>query len=516
LAFGSDYARASRFLKFCFDAAMARYWTRGRISPLGSEYMLCSNFSDQFVKLLRKYYDYPKMFLGLSSSSGLEFTAFFNNVWVDSEFDWLICTLVSTKVLNGSPFPYSNPVFGGFFFINHAPSILKFWKQGDYVDLNFLGFDYSRKFSNNYSVFRSWQSRRGIYRGLSTFSINNRFMFSFQIHFNYSDFTALAFHISNLQHIHVFNPIFSDMYGLPFLLPSMRPNFNNPSIIHTYNRHNQLHYMAVYAMNREAAIIYIFDKYLYDHARLLLMLPSRYFLFPRIQYSINVASINSIGQYSANCYAVCRSFLVNYTTYSQSIYEKCINGLVIGPQYFESFKFRFGQLDLRKNLIVQIILNCWFIVSKLQKWFEFINYCFFYAALDSNSMSRLGYHDSDNTFVGLLDLLSFDRITRRVFFEFSRYLYSCPLLACIIFFWLSTGQVSYFNSVMSKYNFLGNEAQNMLTELEIGYRGLVAVQNTDREHFGVLDSPVFEQMYDYELWLYVYLTGWRTFGESFC
>jgi hypothetical protein len=273
--------------------------------------------------------------------------------------------------------------------------------------------------------------------------------------------------------------------------------------------------MAVYAMNREASIIYIFDKYLYDHARLLLMLPSRYFMLPRVQYSINSSAINSTVQYFASYYSIPRYFLINYITSSRFVYEKCVSGVVgIGSQYFESFKFRFEKADLRKNLIVQIIQNCWFIVSQLQRWFEVINYCFFCAALDSGSMSRWGYHDSNNVFVGLLDQPSFDRISRRAFFAFSRYLYSCSFLVCVIFFWLSIGQVMYFNSVISKYDFFGSESQNMLTELEIGYRGLRTVYNMDREHFAVLDSPIFEQMYDYELWLHVYLIGWYTFGDS--
>lgn len=520
--FNADYVLASKFLRFCiFVKADFFNLNFNVVDPL-FDYASES----QFVAFLIKYVNFSKV-VGSDQFDGLvnspEFN-FLDEFWVDEEFDWLIFVFLKKFCITVK------------FQTIHAPKLVSKFKWWNFIDFSVyqftglpnpaflnlfqLSFDYGRKFFYNVSIFAGWQLRKGSsLRSVSSF-VNSRYLPSFQIQFSYSEVSTLNFHVSNFRHIHLFNPIFREMYNVAFLIPSLRPTFSNLGAIQTYNSMDKLHYAGVYLLRPFSVWECTFDKYLYDHARLLVMLPDRYWSVIKSQYLINFAALNYSMGWSGYSTWTYNYFLVYQVKNIYLLFESHSFTIINGYKLFDVGLVDYQKYytsNVKQELVRQIVLNCWHIFSYLQEWFESVNYFFFRVFSASSVTSLYGYHDMVNIFFGLMSSNSFDRITRRVLFEFSKFLYSNSSLVILFLFYVSYEQRFYFDTFKFSYSMLDGNFSNTLTELEIGYHNNAwsPISISVNPPFIEFGSEIFEQFYDYELWLYVYFASWYKLKNCF-
>jgi hypothetical protein len=273
--------------------------------------------------------------------------------------------------------------------------------------------------------------------------------------------------------------------------------------MHVYNVIDKLHYTAVYPLQTGLFAQFIFDKYLYTHARALISLPDRYFSFVEGQYFVNFGLFNrSSGFYS------CVNHISDWVVGRKSSFA--------GKMFLNTGILRFddrislNKLDvsfsIRQRFISQTIVNFWRIFSHLQKWFESVNYFFFQNLRGLGVTDDFGSHDLVNIFLGPLDSVNFERITRRSLLEFSKFLYSSHFLVVLFVFEISEDQLQWSGSFTQSNSLVDVGYDSALTESEPGYRdrGFYSIHN--RRHFSSLGFESIEQFYDYELWLFVFFS----------
>src|SRR5690606_13750427 len=213
--------------------------------------------------------------------------------WDDEEYDWIISVLVQVnynRIFHYAPSYFKisrirwwekvNP-----FFIFYYTGSLKNIDKNGYK----LGFDFGRKFNFSQSEFQNWRS--GVTPSFNSLSINKRFLLSFQAQFNYSDFPVFFSYLSNFRYVQRFHPIFPEMYDLPFLNPALRPGFTNYTEMHFMSLTQTLNFAGLYHLKAGDFDRFVFDRYLYDHARMMISLPYRYSVLAESKYAINFGSV---------------------------------------------------------------------------------------------------------------------------------------------------------------------------------------------------------------------------------
>src|SRR5690606_5751625 len=212
---------------------------------------------------------------------------------------------------------------------------------------------------------------------------------------------------------------------------------------------------------------FVFDRYLYDHARMMISLPYRYSALVESKYTINFGSVIRSSYFF--CY---------FNHFSGGFTLEFTNFIVSGFQVFENLPDSFRNLNnyeissyyLRSRYASGIIMEFWKLLTHLQKYFEFIN--FFYESSVRYSFNGYDYpYDWAYDFSGVLKSESFDRITRRFFIEFSKFLYSRSTLELnIIFKFIEDLQFLMSNELIG-CNIAEIGYSNTMTEFETGYRG---------------------------------------------
>lgn len=420
--------------------------------------------------------------------------------WDDEEYDWIISVLVQINY---------NRVF------HYVPSYFKisklrwwekvnpffiFYYNGPFKNISKnaykLGFDFGRKFNFFQSEFQNWRS--GVVPSFNSLSINKRFLLSFQAQFNYSDFPVFFSHLSNFRYIQNFHPIFPEMYDLPFLNPALRPGFTNYTEMHFMSLTQTLNFAGLYHLKAGDFDRFVFDRYLYDYARMMIALPYRYSALVESKYTINFGSVIRSSYFF--CY---------FNHFSGGFALEFTNFIVSGPQVFEILPYYFRNLNdyeisnycFRSRYVSEIITKFWKLLVHLQKYFEFIN--FFYETSVDHSFNGYDYpYDWVNDFSGVFKPESFDRITRRFFIEFSKFLYSRSKLELNIIFKFIEDLQFLMNSELIGWNIAEIGYSNTMTEFETGYRGRLSDKFSSQNSFDNWFYESMELFYDYELWLY--------------
>lgn len=419
---------------------------------------------------------------------------------LDDEFDWLVNSLIDDSLkfyYYGNGYVISK--------IGDRQLILNYWKQDNFSSFfsesnsqvlgNFLVYNLNKGVNINSSVFQSWQNVNRVGR-VNNVGVTNRVMSSFQVQFDYAAPMRIDSYISEFNQIHWFNPIFQEMYNLPFFFTSLRPGFNNSRLFERLEHKGVLHKAAVYHLNVSGTSRFIFDRYLYDHAKLLVTLPYKHQLIPQLKYIINFGSVVNPLYFNYLPNKIQIDYFKNFKFfYSFNIYKHNSSNLALsnGVQV---------EIFIRRSLIIQIMLNFWNLFDKLKTYFETINFTFYPGFLREVAYFRRD--PNSGVFFGIFDDQSFDRVTRRLFFSLSKFLNSSSIFILLAISAHIKYQKGNVLSLSGNWETLGFNYVNTLTEFEKWYRDQEVRQFLNKSIFESWFFDFLEQFYDYELWLYTY------------
>lgn len=426
--------------------------------------------------------------------------------WLDAEFDQLVNQCFND--LTRFYYSVGNPInkiirrifnrSENFRNLSSSPrqSEAPFPDLSNWMLRDYLIFNTNRGVNINASVFQSWQNASRLGRTSSS-GVINRVMGSFQPQFDYSVYTTFDSYIAYSNQVHWFNPIMEEMYNLPFVFSGLRPGFNNTRLFEFLERRGTLHKAAVYHMNVGKFSRFIFDRYLYDHARILLGLPFKYQLVPQSKYLVNFGSVISSSYFS---------YLPNKFQFS---YFKNFNFFYVLSSFKLSNNADFlknnvsPEILIRRSLIVQVMLNFWKLLIKLKPYFDTVSFTFYLGLPGADDSFR--EDETSRIFFGRFSDQSFDRITRRVFFALSKFLYSSPTSTLITLFIYSFYQKSNVLNLSGNWEVSTFDYVNMLVEFEKWYRGQDTGRFINKSIFETWFFDYLEQFYEYEVWLHVYL-----------
>jgi len=508
--FSGNYLESIKFLQFCNYL----YWALGEndkpfvfkdTEDRGSESkarMIEQSVAAELRHLSIRYIRY--------------FDSNFNSfkTWKDREFDILI-NIFLTFFLNNPTFSHFGLTFvrrnfnwGGWLELFIFPSYKKYFRLSSTFSLN-LVFNSNKKFFLNSSAYKSWSySIRTVsptYLGVTSRSIS-----SFQIHFNYADAYLANRAVSNFNHIHWFNPIFPEMRILPFIVTPLRPNFNNLKAFHTLEQGGKLYYSGVYHMKTKKISRFVFDRYFYEHGRLLLSLPFKYRHIPQVKYILNFGSVIRSLQFDGYFNYFSCMFSVNSLEGITGVFSfLAVHDILVFANMFSAAKTLF-----RKKIVIQIISEFWKILNILEPYFFISNFVFRSQIKGQVIMDERVRRvpDESRIFFGASQTFIFERITDQFLVEFAKFLYGSPMLFIVNMLNYVSYQKGYISELTGNWGIQGFHYFNLMTEIEMLYRNNPKFNlYLSKSIFETWFFDFIEQFYDYELWLYTYVQSFVKF-----